>query len=73
MFIREVIVPLQSLNFISPIPIVQNTLFPVSIIVTEFMQNGSLMNVLKKSNQKQLTPGFGPTEFNKSIFGILQR
>jgi serine/threonine protein kinase len=81
MFIREVIVPLQlnhpgivrMIGFRFPeIPNPDRPEDPVSgaVIVTELMRKGCLMDVINKHHQKEPTPGFGPTEINKCIFGI---
>jgi serine/threonine protein kinase len=82
MFIREVIIPLQlnlpgivhMIGFCfpdAPNPDCPKQSVSGAIIVTELMRNGCLMDVVNKYNQKQPTPGFGPTELNKSIFGIV--
>jgi serine/threonine protein kinase len=78
---REVIVPLQ-LNLPGIVKLI-GFKFPEipdddamddtssgAIIVTELMKNGCLQDVIEKFIKKEPTPGFGPTQFSKCVFGI---
>jgi serine/threonine protein kinase len=81
LFVREVVVPLQldlpgivkmiGFRFPGAPPEDDEMAVPEeAVIVTELMSKGCLMDVVDKFVRKEPTPGFGPTEFSKCIFGI---
>jgi serine/threonine protein kinase len=77
-FIREIIVPLklnlpgivQLVGFRFPEPPTTDSEGQPALIITELMPNGALDKILKLKHSGQPTPGFGPTEFSKAVFGI---
>jgi serine/threonine protein kinase len=72
-FIREIIVPLK-LNLPGIVKFI-GFRFPdpegsPALIITELMPKGSMDTILRLKHEGKETPGFGPTEYSKAVFGI---
>jgi serine/threonine protein kinase len=78
LFIREIAIPLKLdlpsivklIGFRSSELLPRDCREPRPWVITELMPNGGLHDLLKSKHTGRPTPGFGPTEQSKAVFGV---